>query len=167
MIDDQIIEAILDIERGYVNHLKDRGGATNWGITQATLTAWLGRPATIADVKALTREEAGEIYKALYITRPGFDKIQDPKLRHLVVDSGVQHGQARATKWLQSLLGVKVDGQLGPITAEAINRRSMASNLYNEFLAARIRYYGEIITGNPSQAVFAKGWMVRATSFLS
>lgn len=45
--------------------------------------------------------EAVQIYTELYLVRPGFDKIADMRLRHLVVDSGVQHGQGRPIKWIQ------------------------------------------------------------------
>jgi lysozyme family protein len=88
------------------------------------------------------------------------------RLRHLVVDSGVQHGPGRPIQWLQGLLGLTVDGKLGPKTVEAINRRSMSSRQFNRLLAVRIRFYGDIISGNRSQAVFAKGWLNRVTSFL-
>ena len=36
---DVVIERVLAHEGGYVNHPKDPGGATNFGITQRTLTS--------------------------------------------------------------------------------------------------------------------------------
>lgn len=165
MTNDDIITAILNHEGGYVNNPKDRGGETNYGITIETLSEWRKRPVNAAEVKALTLAEAKQIYLALYIERPGFDKIWNGHLRHLVVDSGVQHGQKRVTQWLQGLLGVTVDGKLGPKTAAAINGED-AGRLFNRLLARRIRFYGTLITSLPSQAVFAAGWMKRAGSFL-
>lgn len=165
MTNDDIITAILKHEGGFVDHQNDRGGPTNFGITQETLSEWRGAPATAADVKALTRAGAKDIYLALFVERPGFGKIWNGRLRHLVVDSGVQHGPKRVTQWLQSLVGVTVDGKLGPKTAAAINREDPA-RLYNRLLARRIRWYGGLISAASSQAVFAAGWMNRAASFL-
>ena len=36
---DEIFNAILEKEGGYVNHPDDKGGPTNWGITQVTARA--------------------------------------------------------------------------------------------------------------------------------
>jgi lysozyme family protein len=166
MTNDDIITAILKHEGGFVNHPADRGGPTKFGITQETLSAWLKRPATVDDVRNLTKEKAIQIYAELYIRRPGFDKIWDGRLRHLVIDSGVQHGTGRVTKWLQALLvGLSADGKLGPKTAAAINGED-AGRLFNRLLARRIRFYGGLIGAASSQAVFAAGWMSRAASFL-
>lgn len=165
MTNEEIITAILGHEGGYVNNPADRGGATHFGITRETLSDWQKRPAGVADVMNLTKAEAIRIYAELYLRRPGFDKIADPRLRHLVVDSGVQHGQKRVTQWLQALLGVTVDGKLGPKTLAAINRED-AGRLYNRLLARRIRFYGSLISSVQSQGVFAAGWMKRAASFL-
>jgi lysozyme family protein len=161
-----IIAAVLEYEGGFTNNPSDRGGPTNWGITQETLSQWLKRPATVRDVEALTKDEAISIYLARYIVGPGFDRIADRRLRHLAVDSGVQHGTERAIKWLQALLlGVTADGKLGPKTAAAINAED-AGRLFNRLLARRIRWYGSLISSVQSQATFAHGWMKRAASFL-
>ena len=162
---EEIIATVLKYESGFVNDPADAGGATNWGITRATLTAWRKRPVTVAEVEALTKNEAFSIYLGRYIIRPGFDRIADLRLRHLAVDSGVQHGPPRVVKWLQELLKVTVDGKLGPKTAAAVNGED-AGRLFNRLLARRIRFYGGLISANRSQAVFAKGWLNRVTSFL-
>ena len=165
MTNDHIITAVLKHEGGFVNNPNDRGGATNFGITQQTLSEWRAGPVTVADVEALTEAEARRIYLELYIVWPGFDKIADWRLRHLAVDSGVNHGQQRVIKWLQALVGVTEDGKLGPKTAAAINREG-PGRMFNRLLARRIRWYGSLISSERSQAVFAHGWMKRAAGFL-
>jgi ferredoxin-NADP reductase len=86
---EQILDDILRREGGYVNHPADRGGPTNFGITAQTLGSWrkLGRPATAAEVQALTEPEARAIYRQQYITGPGFETITHPALLHLLVDA--------------------------------------------------------------------------------
>ena len=56
----------LKYEGGFVDHPADPGGATNLGVTRATLARWRRSPVSTADVKALTRDEAGEIYRRFY-----------------------------------------------------------------------------------------------------
>src|ERR1700722_19787561 len=53
-------------EGGYVFNPKDPGGATNLGITRQTLSKWLACSASVAEVKALTRDLATAIYHDWY-----------------------------------------------------------------------------------------------------
>ncbi len=53
---DRALPLVLKHEGGYVDHPRDPGGATNLGVTIGTLSGWLGRKATKAEVRALTRE---------------------------------------------------------------------------------------------------------------
>lgn len=57
---------VLAQEGGYADHPYDPGGATNFGITIATLRDWRGRPVSKADVRALGRDEVAAIYRARY-----------------------------------------------------------------------------------------------------
>ena len=50
----------------------------------------------------------------------------------MVFDIAVNNGKARAAKWLQTLLGVKVDGFIGPVTlaaAQKANPQALAAKL--------------------------------------
>ena len=159
------IDDILRREGGFVDHPADRGGPTNFGITQATLSAWRGRQATVNDVRLLPRAEARQIYADQFIVQPRFDKIADARLRHLVIDAGVHSGPARAAQWLQAAAGVTADGVVGPRTLAAVNTAD-ARVLYNRFLAQRVRFIGRLITNDTRQAAFAAGWANRIAEFL-
>jgi len=95
---DTILDEIIRREGGYVNHPDDRGGSTNFGIAAQTLGEWrkLGRPASAAEVQALTKDEARALYRQQYITGPGFEAITHPGLLHLLVDTAVHSGPKRA-----------------------------------------------------------------------
>ena len=58
-----MIDEILVKEGGYVNHPADRGGPTNFGITQKTLSRYLEVAVTAEMVKALDVETARDIYE--------------------------------------------------------------------------------------------------------
>lgn len=163
---DDIIDRIIEREGGYVDHAADRGGCTHYGITLATLRQYRGDPSTdCEDVAALTEDEAREIYLERYVDGPGFSHIKDAALLELMVDSGVNHGPERAVRWIQEAAGTTVDGDYGPLTTHAVNQADPV-RLYREVLAARARFYGRLVTRDPSQAVFAAGWADRLAEFI-
>ena len=162
---DQILDDIIATEGGLVDHPADKGGITNWGITLPTLTDYLGRPADANDIRTLTAQDAKDIYRALYIERPGFGAITDGNLLSLVVDMAVNHGVTRAIKLLQRALILDDDGIFGPKTKSAL-LGSDPHPIYLRLIAERIRFYGRLITKDPSQSVFAAGWLNRASRFV-
>lgn len=161
-----LISRLIKREGGFVDHPADRGGPTKYGITLKTLSNWRGYPCTRTDVAQLQESEASEIYEKLYWVGPGFSTLQlHPLVTEMVFDTGVHSGPGRAAMLLQEALQVKVDGQLGPKTraaAEAMPQQLLACR----YLGSRVALLGRIITDNPSQAVFAAGWMNRMKEFL-
>jgi lysozyme family protein len=161
-----ILAHIFEVEGwpAYTDAPVDRGGPTKGGITLATLRAHRGRPVTVADLQALSQEEAGDIYRVRYIAP--FESVEDELLRWQVVDCGVLSGTARAVRWLQEAAVVKVDGILGPKSLAAINAPGRAHALGVRLAAVRIRFLGQLIERDREQAKWTNGWMRRATSFL-
>lgn len=157
---DEIIAEVVAREGGYVDHPADRGGPTKFGITQATLAEWRGHAVTADDVERLLVSEARNIYRRQYVELPGFEALPDP-VRAYVVDAGVLSGPAQATRWLQAVLGVAVDGVCGPVTraaAEAANGERLVLRMARE----RCLGLAAIVSRNPSQSVFLVGWISRA-----
>ncbi|SMF92339.1 Predicted Peptidoglycan domain-containing protein [Azospirillum oryzae] len=176
-----IIDTILRREGWprYTDRSSDRGGPTKGGITLATLAAWRKRPVIAADVAALDEAEVRTIYRARYIEEPGFAGITDDALRALIIDSGVNHGTARAGTWLQDAVNdlagrpvLKVDGAVGPKTLAAVNSGD-AAGLWRSVFVQRMRFYGQIITGDARKrgrteddALNAAGWLNRLAEFM-
>lgn len=144
MTDDQILDAILRREGGFVDDPVDRGRATNMGITINTLATWRKHPVSVEDVRNLTEEEAREIYRALYVTP--FDGLSD-LIKPQVVDIAVNMGITRARTLLA--LAQQVDKPL-----------SVA------LVVERLKHYARIVKADPSQAKFLLGWVNRAVEFL-
>lgn len=167
MTNEDIINRVLGYEGGFVNNPADKGGPTNFGITASELGRKLNLngPATIDQVRSMTRQQAIDIYTSDYISVPHFDQIEDGNLRMVVVDSGVLHGTGRAAKWLQQALGVTVDGSLGQQTFAALAAANAAA-IGKAVLATRFKFIGSLITATPSQAVFAAGWLNRVADLL-
>jgi lysozyme family protein len=160
---DLLIQGIIHREGGYVNHPADKGGPTNFGITKATLEAYRKRAVTTDDVKHLTVQEATAIYKALYAAP--FEFITNQYLNELVVDSGVNHGVTTAKTMLQTALHIEADGIVGAQTRMACQHADVKV-LYHDYVAARGRLYGRILTKRPNQYEFAAGWLNRLGEFI-
>lgn len=161
--DDVIIERILAREGGYVDHPSDRGGPTKYGITRDTLESWRGIALTAQDVAQLPRDEAKEILRYRYIVQPGFDHLDDDRLRAVVVDAGVHSGPRQATLFLQRALDVEDDGLLGPVTLKAANGLdpSGVAHAVVRLLAQRMRFLVNLVVKDPTQLAFLSGWTER------
>ena len=146
---------ILQSEGGYSNNPKDPGGPTNLGVTQRTLSNWLGHPATIADVQALTPETVAPIYHAWYWAPSGC-AFCPAGVDLMVFDTAVNSGAGRAVKMLQTALGVMADGAVGPNT-QAAAKTCDAVAVINKYAAEHEAYYRSL----PTFATFGHGWLDR------
>lgn len=142
---------VLSAEGGLSNVSGDRGGVTNFGITQTTYTAWLeskGLPdLPVADI---SHEYVEAIYHDNYWKPAGCDALVSP-LNLVHFDACVQHGQGNAGAML--LAATFAAGQ----TPE---RQSYA------YLALRYAFYSRLAAKGPTQAKFLPGWKNRVFNVL-
>jgi lysozyme family protein len=171
---DAFFPTLLRHEGGFVDDPDDPGGATNKGITMETFrrTAqrYLRIEPTLANLKALTDEQAGKIYKPLYWDEVRGDEIDLQELADIVFDFQVNAGD-RASRLLQQVineLGAKpalvVDGQIGPGTLRALQAADQKA-VYRRFKQGRIDYYKDLVAKRPSLGKFLNGWLNRVNSF--
>ncbi len=164
------IDEIIEREGGdaETNDAADSGGRTKFGISErANPEAW-------AD-GTVTRDEARDIYKRVYVLAEHFELIKDLSLFHQVVDFGVMHGPDVASRLLQQLAGVKADGVIGPKTVEAVENYP-AGKLFGvdvpgkvllnlAFRDARVIYDVTLAKRRPKDQKFVLGWVNRAQEF--
>ena len=170
---DKLLNDLLKHEGGFVNHPADNGGATKYGITQATLSLWRKKSVTEADVKALTVDEAKAIYVELYYTKPKINKLS-PILQPVVFDMAVNMGTVQAIKIAQRVftkLGTPLvcDGVIGEktlVSARTACNVQGHQEVIRNIINARIQFYCDIVARDPSQHVFLAGWKARANDFL-
>ena len=127
---DGLIDALIDLEGGYVNHPADRGGPTKYGITEAVARAH----GYAGPMRKLPRDEAAAIYRRLYWLRPRFDEVakRSPAVAAELFDTGVNMGPAVAATFLQRALtalnrngsdypDLVPDGRIGSQTLAALD----------------------------------------------
>ena len=113
-------------EGGYVDHPKDPGGATKYGVTIYTaringLDKDGDGDIDKRDVQLLTIEDAVAVYRRGY-----WNKLQADFLPSGVdiaaYDYGINSGTSRPAKAMQAIVGgLEVDGVIGPISLAAIH----------------------------------------------
>lgn len=143
-------------EGGFVDNPHDPGGATNFGITHATLQAWRGWPVSIDDVRAMKQGEAVAIYRANYWKPAGCAGLPDG-VDLMVFDCAVNSGPRLSVKLLQRAVGVTDDGSIGPDTLRAVYAVGDQAELIAKLAAVRLSYCRSLATFG----VFGRGWTER------
>lgn len=181
---EQIAEAIIRREGGFVNDPDDPGGATNHGVTVHTMRR-LGLDldadgdVDAADVRLLDADLARKIFLKHYFYGPRLDRLPRP-LQPSVFDMYVNAG-AQAVKLLQQVLsdmglGVAVDGKLGPQTVKAARNAMLMApdHLVDAYGIARRNYYYRLADRRPASRKYARsrdggkgGWIKRSEEFIS
>ena len=149
------LDAVLQYEGGFVDHPRDPGGATNLGVTIANFRAYVKPDGTVADLKKLTREQAGVVFRRHY-----WDEVMGSSLPDgvdlAVFDFAVNSGVGRAARFLQLLVGVTADGKIGPATLKAVAAADK-TKLVNDFCDKRQAF----LEGLSTFPTFGKGWTSR------
>jgi len=147
------IEHIFLFEGGLVDHPKDPGGITKFGIS-AKAYPELG----VDGVRCISKEEAAHLYKRDYWDVLRCDDMPDG-LRLMVFDCAVNQGAAYAAKALQAALAVQTDGVIGPRTLEAARTAHIPRAAHRIAMNRFLRY-----ARNPNWETFGEGWMSRLLS---
>lgn len=167
------ISIILQFENGstvcgYVNDPADRGGETVSGITRRShpeLSIWRSLDALSLGQKKIYRPsplewaEIYNIYRNAYYDPLNIDAINSPNLALNVFDVGVNSGIKKAASMLQQVVGVRMDGRIGPGTLAAANN---GTDWYPAFKQARIEWYRQL-AARGSNYKFLNGWLKRVS----
>ena len=168
------VDAILLTEGGYQKDLEDTGNyrpdgtlvGTNRGVTALALAAYKGVDAntiTEADIKAITDQDAKDIFIEDYYYKPKIDKLPD-NIKEAVFDMNINSGSNSITilQRLAGLTGDAVDGGVGPDTLKAIEKANITPDQYAD---ARIKYYKEVVKKTPAKKKYLDGWINRANKY--
>ena len=157
---EEALRLTLGFEGGLSSDPLDKGGLTNFGVTQHAYDRFRrrnnlnSRPVTL-----ISGLEVMSIYRSDYWLTAHCDDLPD-KLAMCVFDAAVNHGPGKAIRLLQRALNVPVDGLFGPRTKKALDIADELTTI-GRFLDLRQDFYDEIIEHDPSQVRFKRGWANR------
>ncbi len=171
---EDMIDEVINREGGYVHHPADRGGATNWGITEAVARQF----GYTGPMQKLPRATAVAIYTQQYWTRPKFADVAKhaPTLAKELFDTGINMGTGTASGFLQRALNalnrnggdyadIVVDRQIGTASIHALKlflarRGPNAQNVLTKAIdALQGAHYLRLAETRPSQEAFLYGWL--------
>lgn len=168
----QFLPALLHNEGGWIDDPDDPGGATNKGVTFNTFKLHaeniLNLEPTLQNLRRLSNEQAGKIYKAEYWDALRGDDIAHQLLASIVFDFHVNAG-GHATDILLRILnhaGANLHGstRITPKVIAMMNKMDLAE-IYMEYKQARISYYKNLVHEHPALRKFLKGWINRVNTF--
>lgn len=148
---DVAFDRLIGHEGGYVNNPADPGGETQWGIS--------ARSYPHLNIRALTREQAKEIYRADF-----WDVLGDahPAVKFQAFDFAVNSGIQTAIRKLQAAVGVADDGHWGPRSVAALKAMDL-NDVLMRFAAQRLFF----MTSLSTWTTFGKGWARRVAADLN
>jgi lysozyme family protein len=155
---DRAFDILLNHEGGYAERsfADDPGGKTKYGITEMTARS----NGYTGDMRDLTIEQAKSIYRKSFWDACQCDVMPDP-LKYPLFDAAVNSGVGQSIKWLQSSLGVKADGAIGPMTRQAANMCA-PQVVRQQMIGKRLRFMTELRNWSAN----ARGWSRRLAAIL-
>lgn len=158
---------------GWVNHVDDPGGETNYGITKAVAM----QNGFIGDMKDIPYETVLRIYKMKYWDAVRGDGIPDQRLALELFDTAVNAGVGTAVRFLQRVLNVHnkkgtlypdvpVDGRFGNDTWSAFCAAYIVAPWYAEIIREGIdclqgAHYIGLAEKDQKFETFTPGWFRR------
>lgn len=170
----KLIDRVIGVEGGFVDHPSDRGGATIWGITEAVARAY----GYAGAMGKMPRALAQEIYRKRYWDEIGLDRVAAvaPDLAAHMFDIAVNMGTSVPGGWLQRLLNalnregrdypdVQVDARFGPMSMQVLRTfLVLRGDIGEQVLIKGLEIlkgarYIALAEGDKSQEDFFFGWI--------
>jgi hypothetical protein len=157
---DKSIELMLGLEGGKTDEGSDRGGRTNYGITQFTYNEWNKKhKLPKKDVFTITPDIAKQIYKEEYWNLIKGDQLPR-NVANAILSMALTDGPQDSIKFVQKMLGVEpVSGVMGPITMGKILEKTKNGDA--DFAKAILNKQIDRYQKDEQASTYGKGWTNR------
>jgi len=163
---------VLANEGGYVNDPQDPGGETYKGVARKMWSAWDGwinvdlckqRPGFPANLNEDLdlQSKVDHFYESNFWNKVRGSDLNDQRVANSIYDFAVNAGVSVSVGLAQSVVDAGVDGVMGPISIDTINKYNPELFLASFTIAKIARYIGIVKKRSSSQKYFY-GWVRRA-----
>lgn len=149
------LSRVFHHEGGWADHPKDPGGATMKGVTLKVYREHFGDGKSKDELRNISTQELEQIYRSGYWNKCKCDELPSG-VDYAVFDSAVNSGPGRGAKWLQSAVGAKPDGGIGPNTLAKVKDHEPVQ-IVNSICDNRLSFLQSLDTW----PTFGKGWQKR------
>jgi lysozyme family protein len=149
------LQLVLVHEGGFSDHPRDPGGATMKGVTLDTFKRHFGSDKTVDDLRNITQEQLGQVYRTGYWDKCRGDQLPSG-VDYAVFDAAVNSGPGRAALWLQAAVGARRDGAIGPNTLSKVATHEPPA-IINDLCDHRLAF----LRGLSTFSTFGRGWTRR------
>ena len=146
-------------EGGYTNDPKDPGGATNWGITIYDARKYWLPNATPADVRAMPKSVASEIYRKHYADPILYDQLP-AGADYSELDAAINSGIGRAIPWMGKAAGANVAVTTAAVALAHANNAPDKVALIQRYWQIRLSF----LHGLRTWSHFGPGWGKRCAN---
>lgn len=155
------MDLMLNLEGKKSDDPRDRGGRTNFGVTQGTYNRWRdSKNLPRQDVFKITKEEAMQLYKKNFWGIIGGDKLPQ-KTAMALMSFALTDGPEDSVRLVQRMLKIPATGFMGPATLAKINK--LVKKYGDEGFANKVLNRQIIRYQNDEQAnIYGRGWVNRA-----
>jgi len=166
------IPIVLRHEGKFEQNSADPGGVTNYGIS----LRWLKSQGLLEEleleegdktqdevqiIKDMTVAQASGFFKAWWWDKYQYQNFNSQAVANKIMDTSVNLGPPRTHRMLQQVIGVPVDGVLGPKSFAETNALS-PSVVVVKFQTIQAQFYRDLVAKNPKLNIFLNGWLNRA-----
>jgi hypothetical protein len=156
----ETMKLMLNLEGGKTDEKSDRGGRTNFGITQRTYNDWLKQnKLKSSDVFKISKERALKIYKKQFWGVIKGDQLPR-NVAKAIMSMALTDGPQDSVRFIQRLLNIEQTGFMGPKTLAAIWSKCKKDDkmFTKQILDAQIKRY----KSDEQADTYGKGWTNRA-----
>ena len=170
---DQIINAVLIREGGFVEATDAGDESRKFGISHTLLSEYYGRAAFDYELESLSEEIARDIYERNYYIAPRINNLPH-RIQAFVFESAISHGTRRAIRLVQSVCNqagytpeLSEDGMMGPNTRRAAEWAEgvMQPIFLLALIEERRNFYRIIVAAQPAKHVLLAEWLAKLDQF--
>lgn len=136
---------------------------SKFGITQITLSQWLGRQASLGEIENLSQDEAIQVYEKFW-QKLKLDELAFQGSATAIFDCCVNCGFVGGYRLAQQASAIPTqycDGLPGPLSISKINALT-GSQFIVQLLKEWQDHYVDIVDAIPRKSMFLRGWLARS-----